>query len=83
MCLVLTPLMLEIVLALDRNPVPYLLAVALASTLARNLTVLGSVANLIVIQKARRYASISFWEYFKVGLPLTVVTIAIGIFLLR
>ena len=44
----------------------------MASTLAGNLTVLGSVANLIVIQKARRYASISFWEYFKVGLPLTV-----------
>jgi Na+/H+ antiporter NhaD/arsenite permease-like protein len=59
------------------------LVLAMASTLAGNLTVLGSVANLIVIQKARRYASISFWEYFKVGLPLTVVTIAIGVLLLR
>ena len=59
------------------------LVLAMASTLAGNLTVLGSVANLIVIQKARRYVSISFWEYFKVGLPLTVVTIAIGILLLR
>ncbi len=59
------------------------LVLAMASTLAGNLTVLGSVANLIVIQKARRYVSISFWEYFKVGLPLTVVTIAIGVLLLR
>ena len=59
------------------------LILAMASTLAGNLTVLGSVANLIVIQKARRYVSISFWEYFKVGLPLTVVTIGIGVLLLR
>jgi Na+/H+ antiporter NhaD/arsenite permease-like protein len=59
------------------------LVLAMASTLAGNLTVLGSVANLIVIQKARRYATISFWEYFKVGLPLTVVTIAVGVLLLR
>lgn len=59
------------------------LVLAMASTLAGNLTVLGSIANLIVVQKARRYASISFWEYFKVGLPLTIVTIAIGVLLLR
>jgi Na+/H+ antiporter NhaD/arsenite permease-like protein len=44
--------------------------------------VLGSVANLIVIQKSRRQAAISFWEYFKVGLPLTVVTILVGLLFL-
>jgi Na+/H+ antiporter NhaD/arsenite permease-like protein len=65
------------------NPNRAWLILAMASTLAGNLTVLGSVANLIVVQKARRYASISFWEYFKVGLPLTVVTIAIGVLMLR
>ncbi len=59
------------------------LVLAMASTLAGNLTVLGSVANLIVIQRAKRHIAISFWEYFKVGLPLTVVTIAIGILLLK
>jgi Na+/H+ antiporter NhaD/arsenite permease-like protein len=58
------------------------LILAMASTLAGNLTVLGSVANLIVIQKARRQASISFWEYFRVGLPLTVITIIVGLLLL-
>ncbi len=58
------------------------LILAMASTLAGNLTVLGSVANLIVIQKARRQAAISFWEYFRVGLPLTVITIAVGVLLL-
>jgi len=58
------------------------LVLAMASTLAGNLTVLGSVANLIVIQRARRQAAISFWEYFRVGLPLTVVTIVVGVLLL-
>lgn len=59
------------------------LILAMASTLAGNLTVLGSVANLIVVQRARRHAFISFWEYFKVGLPLTVVTITIGVLMLQ
>ena len=58
------------------------LILAMASTLAGNLTVLGSVANLIVVQKARRHVSITFWEYFKVGLPLTIATITIGLWML-
>ena len=48
----------------------------MSSTLAGNLTMLGSVANLIVVQKARHEVQISFWDYFKVGAPLTVLTIA-------
>jgi Na+/H+ antiporter NhaD/arsenite permease-like protein len=59
------------------------LVLAMASTLAGNLTVLGSVANLIVIQRARRGVEISFWEYFKVGLPLTAASIALGLLVLR
>jgi len=59
------------------------LVLAMASTLAGNLTVLGSVANLIVIQRAKRHIAISFWEYVKVGLPLTILTIAVGILLLK
>ncbi len=58
------------------------LVLAMSSTLAGNLTVLGSVANLIVVQRVRREVEISFWEYFKVGLPLTAVTIAIGVLML-
>jgi Na+/H+ antiporter NhaD/arsenite permease-like protein len=65
------------------DPTRSWLLLAMASTLAGNLTVLGSVANLIVIQKSKQQVTISFWEYFKVGLPLTILTIAIGIFLLR
>jgi Na+/H+ antiporter NhaD/arsenite permease-like protein len=65
------------------NPFHSWILLAMASTLAGNLTVLGSVANLIVIQRSRHEASISFWEYFKVGLPLTILTIGAGVFLLR
>jgi len=55
------------------------LVVAMASTLGGNFTILGSIANLIVVQKAAsRGVTISFWDYFKVGAPLTVLTIAIG-----
>ncbi len=56
------------------------LALAMSSTLAGNLTVPGSVANLIVIEKAKREGTIiSFWEYCKVGVPVTVLTLGLGI----
>jgi Na+/H+ antiporter NhaD/arsenite permease-like protein len=55
------------------------LTVAMASTLAGNFTVLGSIANLIVVQKAAaRGIEISFWDYFRVGAPLTIITLVIG-----
>ena len=55
------------------------LIIAMASTLAGNFTVLGSVANLIVVQMAAASGvTISFWDYFRVGAPLTLVTLAIG-----
>jgi Na+/H+ antiporter NhaD/arsenite permease-like protein len=56
------------------------LVVAMASTLAGNLTILGSVANLIVVERAQgRGIAIAFWRYFRVGAPLTVLTIAVGL----
>jgi len=54
------------------------LVLAMASTLAGNLTVVGSVANLIVIQRARYKVRIGFWEYFRVGAPLAVATTLLG-----
>jgi Na+/H+ antiporter NhaD/arsenite permease-like protein len=55
------------------------LVIAMASTLAGNFTVLGSIANLIVVQRAAVSGiSIGFWDYFRVGAPLTFVTLAIG-----
>jgi Na+/H+ antiporter NhaD/arsenite permease-like protein len=55
------------------------LTIAMASTLAGNFTILGSIANLIVVQKAAaRGVEISFWDYFRVGAPLTIITLVIG-----
>ncbi len=54
------------------------LTVAMASTLAGNLTILAPAANLIVVQGARaKGVTISFWIYFRTGAPLTVLTILI------
>jgi Na+/H+ antiporter NhaD/arsenite permease-like protein len=54
------------------------LTLAMSSTLAGNLTILGSVANLIVVQRARRDAEITFWQYLRAGAPLTLLTLAVG-----
>ena len=59
------------------------LTVAMASTLAGNLTVVGSIANLIVVEGARRQCPISFREYLKVGIPVTLFTLAVGSMLIR
>ena len=55
------------------------LVIAMASTLAGNFAVLGSIANLIVVQRAAASGVvIGFWDYFRVGAPLTIITLAIG-----
>ncbi len=62
------------------NPSQAWLTLAMASTLAGNLTLLGSVANLIVAESARaRGVKLSFMEYLKAGAPITILTIAVGI----
>jgi Na+/H+ antiporter NhaD/arsenite permease-like protein len=60
------------------------LALAMSSTLAGNLTILGSIANLIVVEGARRRGvTIGFWDYGKAGIPITIATLAVGIWWLR
>jgi len=54
------------------------LTLAMASTLAGNLTVTGSVANIIVVETAKPELNIGFWDYFRVGLPITVITLLVG-----
>ena len=56
------------------------LQLALTSTLAGNLTLVGSVANLIVAEGAAREGeAMGFVDYLKVGVPLTLVTTAAGL----
>src|SRR5262249_17300013 len=47
---------------------PVWLALAAASTLAGNLTLVGSVANMIVAQGAREACPLGFWQFARVGL---------------
>ncbi|MCL5671345.1 MAG: SLC13 family permease, partial [Acidobacteria bacterium] len=55
------------------------LVLAMASTLAGNLTITGSVANIIVVERARPEVHISFRDYFRVGLPVTLLTLGFGL----
>jgi Na+/H+ antiporter NhaD/arsenite permease-like protein len=54
------------------------LVLAMSSTLAGNLTITGSVANIIVVETAKNDVNIGFWDYFRVGLPITVLTLVFG-----
>src|SRR5467141_4744571 len=47
-CLVLAPLVLELTLSLGRNPVPYLLAVAMASNIGSTATITGNPQNMMI-----------------------------------
>jgi Na+/H+ antiporter NhaD/arsenite permease-like protein len=51
---------------------------AMASTFAGNLTLLGSVANIIVAERGRKVGGLEFWPYLRVGFPLAVITTALG-----
>ncbi len=56
------------------------LTLAMATTLAGNLTLLGSVANLIVAEIARhRGVQLGFVEYLKAGTPVAVLSLLLGI----
>jgi Na+/H+ antiporter NhaD/arsenite permease-like protein len=58
------------------------LLLALTSTLAGNLTLFGSVANVIVAQMAQRRAPLKFRDFLWVGIPVTLGTTALGVLLL-
>lgn len=56
------------------------LTLAMATTLAGNLTLLGSIANLIVVEGARQKGvRISFLDHLAIGLPVTMATLLFGV----
>ncbi|EGC38084.1 hypothetical protein DICPUDRAFT_76346 [Dictyostelium purpureum] len=55
------------------------LLLAFVSTVAGNLTLVGSVANLIVAEKAKAHHVIGFLEYLKFGVPSTILVVLIGV----
>lgn len=77
-------LLFKPVIAATSDPERAWLALAMSSTFAGNLTLLGSVANLIVVENARRAGfEVSFREYLKVGVPVTILTSLVGIMWLQ
>lgn len=55
------------------------LVVAMASTLAGNLTLVASVANLIAAESARRVGvELGFWTHARAGVPVTILTLLLG-----
>lgn len=65
------------------NSTHFWILLAMASTLAGNLTITGSIANIIVIEKARPEVEITFKDYLRVGIPVTIATLAVGVLWLR
>ncbi|PIN25084.1 Sodium sulfate symporter [Handroanthus impetiginosus] len=63
------------------------LILAWVSTVAGNLSLLGSAANLIVCEQARHAQhygyNLSFWSHLKFGVPSTLIVTAIGLALIR
>jgi Na+/H+ antiporter NhaD/arsenite permease-like protein len=65
---------------IDLGQTTNLYLLALVSTYAGNLFIIGSIANLITIEQARNYnISISFWSHAKVGVPVTIVSVLIAL----
>lgn len=63
----------------DAHHAPLLwLLLAMTSTFAGNLTIVGSVANLIVANGAKQECPLGFWTFMKVGVPTTIVTTVTG-----
>lgn len=55
-----------------------LVVLAAGSTIAGNLSILGAASNVIIIQNAEKSGeTLSFWEFFRVGLPLTILNAAV------
>ncbi|KAK8935907.1 hypothetical protein KSP39_PZI013039 [Platanthera zijinensis] len=63
------------------------LILAWVSTVAGNFSLLGSAANLIVCEQARRSErhryNLSFWKHLQFGIPSTLIVAAIGLPLIR
>lgn len=55
---------------------------ALTTTFAGNLTIVGSVANIIVVESARGHVELGFWDYARYGIPVTILTTVAGMLIL-
>jgi Na+/H+ antiporter NhaD/arsenite permease-like protein len=66
------------VLGLQGVSEPLLMALAAGSTIAGNLLIIGAASNVIVVQGAERYGvQLSFWDFARVGIPLTLLQLPV------
>jgi Na+/H+ antiporter NhaD/arsenite permease-like protein len=80
-CLVMTPLVLEIVTRFKRDPIPYLLAIPMASNIGSTATITGNPQNMIIGTLSQipygTFAS-ALWPVAAMGLILTIAFIALA-----
>jgi Na+/H+ antiporter NhaD/arsenite permease-like protein len=70
-----TVMLLLKVVNLSAPATPYLLA--LANSFGGSLLIIGSVSNIIVVQQAREMGiKISFWDFARLGIPVTLAALA-------
>ena len=63
-----------------QNPEQAWMLLGMAATFAGNLTLIGSVANLIVAESAKKYfINLSFVEYLKAGVLITILSLTVGV----
>ncbi|MGE0713263.1 MAG: SLC13 family permease [Planctomycetota bacterium] len=72
----------ERVASLGGSPVVAWVLLGFVTTVAGNLTLIGSVANIIVVEGAREHYDLGFWEYLRFGGVSTVLVLAAGVPLL-
>lgn len=77
-CIVMTPLVLDLVLRLKRNPVPYLLAVAMASNTGSVATITGNPQNMII----GSLSGISYTTFAATLAPVALAGVALTIVLI-
>ncbi|MBM4049231.1 MAG: anion transporter, partial [Planctomycetes bacterium] len=61
------------------NPKLMWFVLAMSSTFAGNFTIVGSVANMIVMELSKDDVHVGFWQFFKVGATITALTTAVGV----
>ncbi|HVU02449.1 MAG TPA: SLC13 family permease [Polyangiaceae bacterium] len=62
------------------NPEAAWVTLAMASTLAGNLTLPASLATIIVVERAKHHTRVSLWDFCKVGTPSALFALAFGTF---
>ena len=73
-CLVLAPLVLDLALALRRNPVPYLLAVAMASNIGSVATITGNPQNMLI----GRFSAIPYARFAAALAPVALAGLVVA-----